>query len=127
MRVSPSLPVVVAAVAAYLPLALAAPLTSPPQSFFTSSCNATCGLDLSHQLVDQPTALDRFKLLNTSSNNFVFNFLDNANVPEGPDGKVVLATAGNFPYLIGAGVAMGVGECGNEGPMLRTLINILAM
>jgi hypothetical protein len=91
-------------------LALAAPLTEPRQSFFTTSCNASCGLDLSHQLVDQPTALDRFKLLNTSVNNFIFNFLDNPATPEGPDGKVVLASAANFPATVGNGVAMGVGE-----------------
>ncbi|EIN08820.1 RmlC-like cupin [Punctularia strigosozonata HHB-11173 SS5] len=111
-----------ATLACSLPFALTAPLTSPPRSFFTRSCNATCGLDLSHQLVDQPTALDRFKLLNTSSNNFVFNFFDNANVPEGPDGKVVLATAGNFPSAIGNGVAMGVGfmgPCGLNVPHLH--------
>jgi hypothetical protein len=92
-------------------VALAAPLTEPRQSFFTTSCNASCGLDLSHQLVNQPTVLDRFKLLNTSVNNFIFDFLDNPATPEGPDGKVVLATAENFPATIGNGVAMGVGEC----------------
>jgi hypothetical protein len=96
---------------ALLAPALAAPLAAPPESFYTRSCNATCGLDLSHQLVDAPTALDRFRLLNASVNNFVFNFLDQSGVPEGPDGKVVLATAHSFPAAIGNGVAMGVGAC----------------
>jgi hypothetical protein len=97
---------------------LAAPLTEPRQSFFTTSCNSTCGPDLSHQLVDQPTALDRFKLLNASTNNFVFNFL-NASVPggPGPDGKIPLASAANFPATIGNGVAMGVGEWCPSAPV----------
>lgn len=68
--------------------------------------------DLSHDLVDEPTALGRFKLLNASINNFIFNFLDPALAPNphGKDGFIVLATAGNFPALVGNGVAMGVGE-----------------
>jgi hypothetical protein len=94
---------------ALLAPAFAAPLTAPPPSFYSTSCNASCGLDLSHQLVEQPTALDRFKLLNASINNFVFDFLDQPGVPDGPNGKVMIATAGNFPAAIGNGVAMGVG------------------
>jgi hypothetical protein len=93
-------------------LALSAPLTEPRRSFFTTTCNGTCGPDLSHQLAEQPTALDRFKLLNASMNNFVFNFVDYTGTPEGPDGRVVLASAANFPATIGNGVAMGVGEWG---------------
>jgi hypothetical protein len=89
---------------------LAAPLTEPRRSFFTTSCNSTCGPDLSTQLIGQPTALDRFKLLNASTNNFIFNFLDDPAVPQGPDGKVPLASAATFPATIGNGVAMGVGE-----------------
>ena len=67
--------------------------------------------DLNHQLVGEPTALGRFKLLNSSVNNFIFDFVAarDAAVP-GPDGTVVLATAGNYPAAVGNGVAMGVGE-----------------
>lgn len=97
---------------------IAAPLTEPRRSFFTTSCNSTCGLDLSHQLVDQPTALDRFKLLNSSMNNFIFNFYTDSNVPEGPDGRVPLASAANFPATIGNGVAMGVGESLKDIPVI---------
>jgi len=67
--------------------------------------------DLNHQLVGEPTALGRFKLLNSSVNNFIFDFVAarDAATP-GPDGTVVLGTAGNFPAAVGNGVAMGVGE-----------------
>ncbi|EJD50746.1 RmlC-like cupin [Auricularia subglabra TFB-10046 SS5] len=80
--------------------------------------------DLSHDLVDEPTALGRFKLLNASINNFIFNFLDpnNAPSPEGEDGFIVLATAANFPATIGNNVAMGVGfmgPCGLNVPHLH--------
>ncbi|KZV96996.1 RmlC-like cupin [Exidia glandulosa HHB12029] len=80
--------------------------------------------DLSHDLVDEPTALGRFKLLNQSINNFIFNFLDPTllNAPHGPDGIVVLATAASFPATIGNGVAMGVGfmgPCGLNVPHLH--------
>jgi hypothetical protein len=108
---------------AALSAAFAAPLAEPRRSFFTTSCNSTCGpdlsrelkaqpagRDLSHQLVEQPTALDRFNLLNASTNNFVFNFLAHDGTPDGPNGRVVLATAGTFPATIGNGVSMGVGE-----------------
>jgi hypothetical protein len=99
---------------ALLAPALAVPLAAPPASFYSRSCNASCGLDLSHQLVDAPTALDRFKLLNASVNNFVFDFMDQPSVPDGPDGKVVLAIAGTFPATLGNGVAMGVGACNSR-------------
>ncbi|KZV78556.1 RmlC-like cupin [Exidia glandulosa HHB12029] len=80
--------------------------------------------DLSHDLVDEPTALGRFKLLNQSINNFIFNFVDPNLVPspKGKDGFVVLATAANFPATIGNNVAMGVGfmgPCGLNVPHLH--------
>jgi len=68
--------------------------------------------DLNHQLVGEPTALGRFKLLNSSVNNFIFDFVAasrDASATPGPDGTVVLATAGNYPAAVGNGVAMGVG------------------
>ncbi|KAH7100979.1 RmlC-like cupin [Auriculariales sp. MPI-PUGE-AT-0066] len=72
--------------------------------------------DLSHQLVDEPTALGRFNLLKADSNNFIFDFIKarDAATP-GADGVVTLATAGNFPLAIGNGVAMGVGWMGPCG------------
>ncbi|KAH7101776.1 RmlC-like cupin [Auriculariales sp. MPI-PUGE-AT-0066] len=72
--------------------------------------------DLSHQLVDEPTALGRFNLLKGDANNFIFDFIkarDSATA--GKDGVVVLATAGDFPLAIGNGVAMGVGFIGPCG------------
>ena len=69
--------------------------------------------DLSHQLVGEPTALGRFKLLNSSINNFIFDFVAarDEETP-GPDGSVVLANAGVYPAAVGNGVTMGVGESG---------------
>ncbi|EIN08817.1 RmlC-like cupin [Punctularia strigosozonata HHB-11173 SS5] len=93
-----------------VPPALSAPLTSLPRFLFARS-----GDDLSRQLIDQPTALDRFMLLNTSVNNFIFNFFDNSSTTPGPDGSIVLATAENFPSTVGNGVAMGVGSMGPCG------------
>ena len=93
-------------------IAVSAVLAAPTHTNVQRAVEA----DLSHQLVGEPTALGRFKLLNSTVNNFIFDFIaarDAQQSSAGKDGSVILGTAGTFPAAIGNGVAMGVGELNN--------------
>ncbi|KAJ7671290.1 RmlC-like cupin domain-containing protein [Mycena polygramma] len=65
------------------------------------------------------TAVDRINLL-PDDKQFTFDFFDPANKPvTGAGGHLVLANSGNFPAVIGNGVAMAVGlleACGINTP-----------
>jgi oxalate decarboxylase/phosphoglucose isomerase-like protein (cupin superfamily) len=77
----------------------------------------TVDADLVAKLRAAPTQPDRIRLLRDDQ--FVFSFLNGVGVSSGAGGRTISANSGNFPALIGNGVAMTLGylePCGFNIP-----------
>ncbi|KAF7316969.1 RmlC-like cupin [Mycena chlorophos] len=62
------------------------------------------------KLRDSPTAVDQVNNVLSSDSDFVFDFFDpKAPATVGAGGRIVTASAGNFPAVVGHGSAMAVG------------------